>query len=266
MIPDYQNEKYGIKLYRGNCINVVPQLEPESIDAVITDPPYGTTACSWDTCIPFDVMWAFLRHVRKPNAAIVLTGSEPFSSFLRVSNIKEYKYDWVWDKGSISNPQLAKFQPLKQHEIISVFSLKTHKYYPQGLKPTGNIQQEKNGKPSDNLGNEKLGHIARRKDYVQLFYGYPKSILHYNRDTCILHPTQKPVALMEYLIKTYTNPGDTVLDFTMGSGTTGVAAVNTGRKFVGIEMDSEKHGDKYFRTSVKRIRDAIGEAESDMFR
>jgi site-specific DNA-methyltransferase (adenine-specific) len=216
-----------------------------SIDAIITDPPYGTTACKWDSVIDFKLMWEQLNRIIKPNGAIVLFGSEPFSSALRMSNIKNYKYDWIWEKEQGTNFQHAKRMPLKKHEIVSVFYKKANKYYPQGLKF---INKNKKGK-TNNFG-ESSKHL--NKPHIQKYSNYPKSIIYYSKDVNRVHPTQKPVALMEYLIKTYTNEGETVLDFTMGSGSTGVAAKNTNRNFIGIEMD-----DKYFGIAQNRINGVI---------
>lgn len=267
MIPDYQNEKYGIKLYRGNCIDVVPQLPAGSIDAVITDPPYGTTACKWDSIIPFDIMWTFLNHVRKRNAAIVLTGSEPFSSFLRVSNIKEYKYDLYWQKTRVGHFAQAPYRPLTIFENVSVFSTggvsenakEKCPYNPQGVKSCEKICKQKG------TSEHRKSSANKGKPYKQRGTGYPTQHILFESVHKPEHPTQKPVALMEYLIRTYTNPGETVLDFTMGSGTTGVACINTGRKFIGIEMDTVDHGDKYFKIAINRIENAIEKIEQDLF-
>ena len=204
-------------------------------------------------------MWERLNKLIKPNGAIVLFGSEPFSSALRMSNIKNYKYDWVWDKISVSNPQLAKYQPLKHQENIMGFSNKTHNYYPQGLVKTGLYSDKINVKAGGANGNEKLGHISRRTDYVQEWTNYPKAILKFARNGND-HPTQKPVKLMEYLIKTYTNENETVLDFTAGSFSTGVAAVNTNRDFIGIELDKT-----YFDIGVKRIDIANKNYQPELF-
>ncbi len=203
----------------------------------------GTTSCKWDTVIPFDEMWKRIDKLIKPNGAIVLFGSEPFSSALRMSNIKNYKYDWVWDKISVSNPQLAKKQPLKNFELISVFGSNngTVLYYPQGL-----IEINKKRK-DESTDTERLHHI-KRKAYIQKYTNYPKSIIQFSRPHKNIHPTQKPVDLLEYLIKTYTNENELVLDFTMGSGSTGVACVNTNRKFIGIELD-----ENYFNIAQERI-------------
>ena len=234
-------------LIQGDCLKEMDKLIEQDIkcDAIITDPPYGTTACKWDSVIPFDEMWLRLNKLIKPNGAIVLFGSEPFSSALRMSNIKNYKYDWIWQKNNSGNFQIAKHQPLKKHEIICVFSSKGRaNYYPQGLVDC-NIEQSNKGKAG------KLGHLGSEKKrdvYTQRKTGYPNANLIFNRPSKTVHPTQKPVALMEYLIKTYTNEGETVLDFTMGSGTTGVACVNTNRNFIGIEND-----EKYFEIAKNRI-------------
>lgn len=227
-----------IDLRLGDCLKILPTLPDASIDFILTDPPYGTTACKWDTVIPFEPMWKELKRVIKPNGAIALFGSEPFSSALRMSNIKQFKYDWVWDKKAVSNPQLAKIQPLKQHELICIFNSK--RYFPQGLKSFLGVSRQ--GKSST------LNHIKRDiVGYTQEFTNYPKTILTFKVERG-LHPTQKPVALLEYLIKTYTLEGETVLDFTMGSGSTGVACKNLGRKFIGIE-----HDEKYFQIAKDRI-------------
>ena len=240
-----KDERY--KLYQGDCLEVMDGLISLGVkfDAIITDPPYGTTACKWDSVIPFDKMWERINKLIKPTGAIVLFGSEPFSSRLRMSNIKSFKYDLIWEKNNSGNFQLAKKQFLKYHENISVFYKKQPTYNPQGLIRLENpIIQSNKGKAG------KLGHLAsekKRATYKQVYTNYPKSILKFKRETG-LHPTQKPVPLLEYLIKTYTNEGDLVLDFTMGSGSTGVACLNTNRRFVGIELD-----ENYFNIAKNRI-------------
>lgn len=218
-----------------------------TVDAIITDPPYGTTACKWDTVIPFDEMWLRLNKLIKPNGAIVLFGSEPFSSALRMSNIKNYKYDWVWQKPKGTGHLNAKKQPMRDKEDICVFYKKQCTYNPQmtegaPYKDKAGKDHAKNTSITDSYGNY--------TNYREVNKGvrYPKQVQKFGvveRGT--LHPTQKPVALMEYLIKTYTNENETVLDFTMGSGSTGVACKNTNRKFIGIEMD-----EKYFEIAEKR--------------
>ena len=240
------------KIYNGDCLEIMDKLIEEGlkVDSIICDPPYGTTACKWDSIIPFDEMWNRLNKLIKSNGAIVLFGSEPFSSKLRVSNLKGFKYDWIWDKKAVSNPQLAKKQPLKNFEIISVFGTDKSRvnYYPQGLIEIKN-PKIKNTKVSEN---EKLGHIKRRCDYVQTHTNYPKAFLQYSRPSKNVHPTQKPVELLQYLIKTYTNENELVLDFTMGSGSTGVACINTNRRFIGIELD-----ENYFNIAKNRIESSI---------
>tara|TARA_R110000824_G_scaffold88882_3_gene218363 strand:+ start:5382 stop:6122 length:741 start_codon:yes stop_codon:yes gene_type:complete len=241
-----------IQLHKGDCLEVMKTIPDNSIDAIITDPPYGTTACKWDSVIPFDLMWEQLNRIIKPNGAIVLFGSEPFSSALRMSNIKNYKYDWIWEKNRGSNFALVKYQPMKEHEIVSVFSKKTHNYYP--------IKEQRKGKGLERInGNYNVGKASNNttgiKQTICTTQGQelrqPSSIQKFNTTEKGIqrqHPTQKPVALMEYLIKTYTNENETVLDFTMGSGSTGVACVNTNRNFIGIEQD-----ESYFEIAEARI-------------
>ena len=237
-----------IQLLKGDCLELMKDIPSGSIDAIITDPPYGTTACKWDSVIDFDLMWEQLNRIIKPNGAIVLFGSEPFSSALRMSNIKNYKYDWVWNKKLAGNAILAKKQPLKIHENVIVFNSKI--YYPQKTK--GKLRN----KMTRGMGTNKVATIQNSKTFQEEYRNdeyYPNTIQDFsiadmraNR----LHPTQKPVALIEYLIRTYTNEGETVLDFTMGSGTAGVACLNTNRNFIGIEMD-----DNYFDIAQKRIKE-----------
>lgn len=228
-----------IKLYHGDCLIEMNRVADKSVDMILTDLPYGTTACKWDSVIPFDKMWEQLERVIKDNGAIVLFGSEPFSSYLRMSNIKNYKYDWIWKKSNIMNFLNAKKQPLREYETISVFNAKV--YYPQGLKKNKKGYNRRGGRT------ESTGYFELKNKSE--FTGYPRNILEFNSEKG-LHPTQKPVALLEYLIKTYTKENETVLDFTMGSGSTGVACVNTNRNFMGIEKD-----DKYFEIAEKRIKE-----------
>ena len=241
-----------IDLYNGDCLEIMDRLIDKGIkvDAIITDPPYGTTACKWDSIIPFDKMWERLNKLIKPNGAIVLFGSEPFSSALRMSNIKNYKYDWVWDKVGISNPMLAKKQPLKNYENVCIFYKKQPIYNPQ---MTEGKQWHRGGKKehtTDTLGNSNLINNGSDKTNIK----YPKSIIQFSNANKMknLHPTMKPVELMEYLIKTYTNEGNTVLDFTSGSFSTLVACQNTNRNGIGIEMD-----ENYYNIGVERVRNNI---------
>lgn len=237
----------NIQLWKGDCLEEMKRIPDKSVDMILCDLPYGTTACKWDEIIPFIPLWNEYRRIIKDRGAIVLFGSEPFSSKLRMSNLRGYKYDWIWDKVSVSNPQLAKKQPLKSFETISVFGTGTAgvNYYPQGLIKIENPK----ARGSEVSKTEKLGHIQRRKDYIQTHTNYPKALaLKYPRPSKPIHPTQKPVALLEYLIKTYTNEGEIVLDNTMGSGSTGIACINTNRNFIGIEKDEE-----IFQTAKQRI-------------
>lgn len=243
-----------IDLRLGDCLEVMKSMPDGSIDAIITDPPYGTTACKWDSVIPFEPMWAELKRIIKPNGAIVLFGSEPFSSALRMSNIKQYKYDWIWDKKRISNPMMAKKMPLKNYEIISIFYNSQPTYNP--------IPTKKNTIGVLSTKNKNLSHKTETTGNSQLTwndnsneFGYPKMLLtdikvmnNLTKDKSGFHPTQKPIELCEYLIKTYTNENETVLDFTMGSGTTGVACKNLNRNFIGIELD-----EGYFNIAKERI-------------
>ena len=215
------------------------EIESGSVDMILTDPPYGTTACKWDSIIPLEPMWEQLRRIIKPNGAIVMTASQPFTSVLVTSNLKDYKYNWVWHKRTSANVGAARFQPLKVHEDVVVFS---GKYKPQ--MTTGKMRM-KGGKAK---GGEANGSLPPK--YYKSDQYYPTSVLDIKTERG-LHPTQKPVALMEYLIKTYTNEAETVLDFTMGSGTTGVACKNLNRSFIGIELD-----EGYFNIAKERIESA----------
>ena len=245
----------NIQLYQGDCLEIMDKLIEKGVkvDAIITDPPYGTTACKWDSIIPFDEMWKRLNKLIKDNGAIVLFGSEPFSSKLRCSNLKNYKYDWVWNKKLAGNGILAKKQPLKIHENVIVFNSKI--YIPQ--MTTGKLRK----KLTNNLKISEINGGDGVKRATETFNDqyYPTSIQEFsmaNLRRNRLHPTQKPVDLLEYLIKTYTNENEIVLDFTMGSGSTGVACINTNRKFIGIELD-----DNYFNVAKKRIEDAQNNAK-----
>lgn len=236
------------KLYKGDCLEVMKSIPDGSIDAIITDPPYGTTACKWDSVIPFEPMWEQLNRIIKPNGAIVLFGSEPFSSALRMSNIKNYKYDWIWDKKIPSGMSYARFQPMRRNEQISVFCDGKTKYNPQMTLRDKPIK-------SGGVKHSETAPIANKsKDFKKTYtHKNPTNILVFDKiRRGSVHPTQKPVALMEYLIKTYTNENETVLDFTMGSGSTGVAAKNLNRNFIGIEQD-----ENYFKIAEDRINKQV---------
>lgn len=258
-----------IDLRQGDCLELMKSIPDKSIDMILTDPPYGTTDCKWDSVIPFDEMWKRLNSLIKDNGAIVLFGSEPFSSMLRMSNIKHYKYDWIWRKNTSAGFIHAKNMPLKKHEIISVFSKGSmgHKsvlgkkrmvYYPQGLIPKKTVYH-RNKKNCVNVIGERP---SQKTDFISDFTNYPISIIETKEgsNNNFYHPTQKPVALLEYLIKTYTQEGETVLDFTMGSGSTGVACVNTNRNFIGIELDPN-----YYQIATERIAQAEKEKAELLF-
>lgn len=232
-------------LWQGDCLKLMKDIPDKSIDMILCDLPYGTTACKWDTIIPFEPLWEQYNRIIKDNGAIVLFGSEPFSTLLRYSNLKMYKYDWVWNKKLAGNGILAKKQPLKIHENIMVFN--TTAYYPQMTK--GKMRKKMGLKESEITGGNSVV-----KEYANDLY-YPQSIQEFstaNMRKGRYHPTQKPVALLEYLIRTYTNEGDTVLDNCMGSGSTGVACLNTNRNFIGMELEP-----KYFAIAKERIEGVV---------
>ena len=249
------------KLKQGNCLEIMPQIPSGSVDMILCDLPYGTTACKWDSVIPFEPLWAEYKRIIKKNGAIVLFGSQPFTTKLISSNLDDFKYQWVWEKSKGSNFTHAKNMPIKLHEDICVFSEgkighevqlgeRRMVYNPQGL-----VKVDKEwSRPKKYDSEHALDRPSHSLDRVIEFENYPRSILKFgnsdNRERGS-HPTQKPVALCEYLIKTYTNEGEWVLDNCMGSGTTGVAAVNTGRNFIGIEQEP-----KYFEIAKSRIQQA----------
>lgn len=235
-----------MKLIHWDCLEEMKHIPDWSIDCIIADIPYWTTACKWDVVIPFEPMWEQLKRIIKPNGAIVLFGSEPFSSALRMSNIKNYKYDWIWNKKKPWNIMLWKSQPMKITEIISVFSKEKHNYYP--IKEQQKERTWKTYWVWDSMWWWDYWDLRTYNDK------YPKNIIEISNanQKWKVHPTQKPVALIEYLIKTYTNEGETVLDFTMWSWTCGVACQNTNRDFIWIEKD-----ETYFEIAKKRIEENI---------
>lgn len=233
-------------LIHGDCLEKMKDIPDHSVDFILTDPPYGTNACKWDNVIPFEPMWNQIWRVIKPNGAVALFGGEPFSSHLRMSQIKYFKYDWVWIKSKASNFQLARKIPMKRHETISIFAKESPKYYLELISLKKPIKSSRKNKGSNLHGSR----IIDSGTYEQKETGFKFSDLHFNNPSGKghFHPTQKPVPLLEYLIKTYTLENETVLDFTMGSGSTGVACKNLNRKFIGIEKD-----DKYFEIAQTRI-------------
>ena len=235
-------------LMHGDCLEWMKEIPDGSVDMILADPPYGTTACKWDTVIDLPLMWEHLKRVIKPNGAIVMTASQPFTSALIMSNVAMFKYDWVWQKPKGTGHLNAKKMPMRDKEDVLVFYSKQATYNPQFLP--GDAYREKSGwkntKGYAGYGADK--RTGNNNDGKR----FPKQVIKFGvveRGT--VHPTQKPVALMEYLVRTYTHEGETVLDFTMGSGTTGVAAKNLGRKFIGIELDQT-----YYDIAEKRITEA----------
>lgn len=224
-------------------MELMPELEDHSIDMILADLPYGTTACHWDFVIPFAPLWAQYKRLIKPRGAIVLFGSQPFTSALIMSNVEWFKYCWVWEKEQGVNFQLVNYQPLKTHEDVCVFSAEGHTYNPQDMRKVRIIKS--NGAKGGSLGH--LASEAKRDFYLQGFSNYPQSVQRFARETG-LHPTQKPVSLLAYLIRTYTHPGATILDNVMGSGSTGVACVQESRNFIGIEQNAS-----YFAIAQERI-------------
>ena len=237
----------------GDCLEVMKGLPDNSIDAIITDPPYGTTCCNWDSVIPFEPMWEQLKRITKKNGAIVLFGSQPFTSALVMSNPKMFKYEWVWEKNRGSNFATTKYQPMKEHENILVFGEGRTSYYPiKQLRAEGGLARSKYDVNASNTGKrDGYGGIKGVDSGKIGKLRVPRSIQKFNTEVGY-HPTQKPVALLEYLIKTYTNEGETVLDFTMGSGSTGVACKNLNRNFIGIEKD-----ENYFKIAEQRINNNL---------
>lgn len=243
-------------IYNEDCISGMNRIPDNSIDCIICDLPYGTIACKWDNIIPFDLLWINYNRIIKKNGTIVLFGSEPFSSRLRMSNISNYKYDWIWKKNTTTGFVHAKNMPLKNYENILIFSKGSmgHKkllgdrrmtYNPQGIKKVNKISH---------AGKNQFGNIigirpSQKEYYLKEAENYPRMILEFNKDYPSLHPTQKPIKLLEYLIKTYTDKDNVILDNCMGSGTTAVACLNTNRQYIGFEIDKD-----YYDLSIERIK------------
>ena len=250
------------KIYNEDCLEGMKRIEDKSIDMILCDLPYGTTACKWDTIIPFDPLWEQYERIIKDNGAIVLFGSEPFSSKLRMSNICLYKYDWKWIKDKPTGFQHAKNRPMMKQEDICVVSKspmghvsqlgnRRMKYFPQGVVSSGEktISENTHGK-----------YLGKRQNQVGKNYesmtGFPNNLLFYPKESKYIHPTQKPVALFEYLIKTYTNENEIILDNCMGSGTTAIACINTNRNFIGFELDTT-----YCSIANQRIQDIVSKTQ-----
>ena len=251
--PDYISDDGTVTLYRGDCLEIMPGLLDASVDMVMADPPYGTTACKWDSVIPLEPMWAQLKRLIKPRGAIVMTASQPFTTALISSNMRMFKYCWVWDKKRPSGFQIAKYRPMMRSEDVCIFGAGRIKYYPEMVlrnSPVTDCARSKSG-------SSPLKYLdGIKRTYTHKF---PQSIIEIPKPSRAIHSTQKPVALMEYLIKTYTHAGETVLDFTMGSGTTGVACMNLNRRFIGIELDAG-----YFKIAQERIEAAQQECAAQL--
>ena len=250
------------KIHLGDCLELMKNIPDKSVDMILCDLPYGTTACKWDTIIPLDKLWEQYCRIIKDNAAIVLTASQPFTSKLISSNYEMFKYEWIWEKSKASNFLQAKINPLKAHENVLVFSKKSPKYYPQKTQGEpynkGSVKQKNVQAEVYNEIKNYHSHVIKSEDGTR----FPRTIQYFKTAEFEgkLHPTQKPVALFEYLIKTYTNEGDLVLDNCIGSGTTAIAAINTNRNFIGIEKE-----EKYFDIATERIALQKKEIEKEEF-
>src|SRR5574344_720945 len=244
-----------MQLYNGDCLEIMKNIADKSVDMILCDLPYGTTRNKWDSVIPLEALWEQYRRVIKPNGAIVLTAQTPFDKVLGCSNLQMLKYEWIWEKSKSTGYLNAKKMPMKAHENILVFYKRLPNYNPQyknGRPYSYNHEPGDSGSNYGTVGYSTVDIVTTR---------YPRSVIRFDVDRkAEYHPTQKPVALFEYLIKTNTNPGELVLDNCMGSGSTGVACVNTNRKFIGIELD-----EKYYDISCKRITNAINEKEQSLF-
>lgn len=244
------------QIHHGDCLELMHSIPDQSIDMILCDLPYGTTQCKWDVVIPFADLWAHYERIIKPNGVIVLSSAQPFTSLLIASNLRMFRYEWIWEKGNATGFMNAKFQPLRAHENICVF---------YASRPTFNPQMTHGHRRATSkrktVNSECYGKALKLTEYDSTSR-YPRDVQFFSSDkqTANLHPTQKPVALMEYLIRTYTNAGDTVLDNCMGSGTTGVACINMGRNFIGMEKDRG-----YFDICQARMTDALNQTAIDMF-
>jgi site-specific DNA-methyltransferase (adenine-specific) len=232
-----------------DCLEGMKEIPDGTVDMVLSDLPYGITQNAWDSVIDLGLLWTEYKRVLRPGGAVVLTASQPFTSELVTSNREWFRYEWIWRKNTCTGHLQSKQRPLKNHESVLVFGPKLPAYYPQGLQPFG--------KMSGGANNQSANWSNRKPKGITEFTGYPRTVLEVNAEHKPVHPTQKPVALFEYLIRTYTNPGDLVLDNCMGSGTTAVACINTGRNFIGFETDP-----KYYQICLDRIATARGEQKA----
>ena len=235
-----------LRLLNGDCLELMQDLPTNSVDMILCDLPYGMTDCKWDSIIPFDMLWEQYNRIAKDNGAIVLFSAQPFTTKLIYSNLKHFKYCWYWKKRNATGFCFAKYQPMRMIEDICVFYKKAPRYNPQGLRKLEKPMVKRGQRHGDSVYSKALS-----KEYKQQYTNYPKNILEFDKDKERHHPTQKPIALLEYLIKTYTNEGETILDNCMGSGSTGVAAANTNRRFIGMEIT-----DHYYNIAKDRIHKA----------
>lgn len=255
-----------IELIHGDCLELLSGIDDNSVSLCLIDPPYGTTACKWDKCIPFEPLWAQLDRIVRPAGVVCVFGSEPFSTRVRMSNLKHYKYDWIWRKTTTTGFQHAKNMPLKDYETISVFSRgamghksllgdKRMTYNPQGIVRVDKMMKEHKSQFGSTVGVRK----SQKPVYLREYENYPRMVLEYSVDRHVGHPNAKPVALLEYLIRTYTDEGDTVIDCCMGSGSVMVACVRSGRRGIGIEPD-----ENYYNLACKRVRDVVADKKLDI--
>lgn len=245
-----------VELMMGDCLDLMKALPDGSVDMVMCDLPYGTTQNKWDSVLPLDALWS--EYARLCRGAVVLTATQPFSSSVVLSNMRQFRYEWIWQKTRVTGVLNAKRQPLRQHESVLVFSKATPPYNPQGLESCDRSTSTGVSASGSSSNYGKINQTGNGK-YTQTQTGYPRSVIQIKSESKTIHPTQKPVALMEYLVRTYTNEGGTVLDNCMGSGTTGVACVQSGRNFIGMEMDQG-----YFEIASRRIKGAQDAIQKDV--
>jgi len=242
------------KIYNEDCLEGMKRIEDKSIDLILCDLPYGQTKCRWDKIIPMDKLWEQYRRIIKDNGAIVLTASQVFTTMLIENNKDIFRYEWIWMKNIATGFVQAKKRPLKNHENICVFYKNQCKYNPQGIQKIDKFHSARQHRGGRVLDGDNYEKVSLNKEYVQEFTNYPKSILYFKKEPKNIHPTQKPLALFEYLIKTYTDEGDVVLDNCMGSGTTAVACINTKRNYIGFENDKD-----YYDKAIARIEEVQNE-------
>ena len=246
---------------KGDCLELMADIPDGSVDMILTDLPYATTQNAWDSVIPYEPMWAEFWRVLKPNGAVVLTAAQPFTSSLIASQYEYFKYCWIWEKTRVTGVLNAKHQPLRNYEDVCVFYRSPCTYNPQGL--TACFKQTGTGANSDNASSNNYGQVSQTSNgkYIQTETGYPRQVIKFASEGKTVHPTQKPVELFEYMINTYTNKGETVLDCTAGSGTTAIAAENTGRQWICIERD-----DKFYEIATDRVKNhSITVVEESLF-